>query len=214
MEFVFTCCRRYTNGLENKFPDTRPEVYPPGISMKAIGQRVAGQLLLHGGQNALILHDNNPAADEMQVVILRYALVVRGPGDHIFPSLLLDDWGREISSLKLYSWIREYGESFPRGEIFGFEADGTETQAFLREMELMARYPCYAYRSETEPVEQGHLLTAILLPDPECREAKQLQRPAEISFPLSVARVSWWAVPASSSAFDFRLLDEEPDPGY
>ena len=83
--------------------------------------------------------------------MLRYAFVTRGPGggDHIFPAFVLDDWGREIRTLKLY-------------------------QCFLRELELYARLPCYAYPVEEQSVIKGILLDAILLPDAAAVDPQQI----------------------------------------
>jgi hypothetical protein len=182
--------------------------------MRAVGQRVAGKLLQQDRKNALILRALKPPADAQDILYLRYALVTRGPGDHIFPAFILDDWGKEIRSLKLYRWVREFGEQFPRGEIFGFEQDGRDTQAFLREMELYARLPCYAYESDAQPVEQGHLLSAILLPDAAVTTLSRIKRPADLKAPLRAARVTWWSIPEGSDEIDLDALDADPDPGY
>jgi hypothetical protein len=107
--------------------------------------------------------------------------------------------------------VREYGERFPRGEIFGFEQDGRETQLFLRELELHARLPLYAYTFRRQGVEEGVSLDAVLIPaGPEAGgqiAVKRVKRPFNYAFPLSRARVSWWHVPAEIQAFDFSLLD-------
>lgn len=182
--------------------------------MQAIGQVVAGTLLLQDKQAALLLRETKPAPDAEDLVYMRYALVTRGPGDHIFPAFLLDDWGREIAGPKLYRWIRENGEQFPRAEIFGFEADGRETQAFLRELELYAKLPCYAYDDETRPVTAGYLLSAILLPDPTTSTITAIKRPQEIKYPLRAARVTWWQVPPGTTKVRLNQLPGEADPGY
>lgn len=182
--------------------------------MRAVRQRVAGELLLQDKKNALILRELKPPAGAENLLYLRYALITKGPGDHIFPTFILDDWGKEIGSLKLYRWVRENGEQFPRGEIFGFERDGRDTQAFLREMELYARLPCYAYQSEEQPVEEGHLLTAILLPDAQSTTIERIKRPADLKIPLRSARVTWWKCPEQTRDFDLQALDAKPDPGY
>lgn len=182
--------------------------------MRAVRQRVGGELLLQDKKNALILRQLKPPREAENLVYLRYALVTRGPGDHIFPAYVLDDWGKERGSLRLYEWVRENGDHFPRAEIFGFEQDGRETQAFLRGMELYARYPCYAYNAADLPVTEGHLLSAILVPDAAAAKPKRIKRPADLKLPLSAARVTWWSIPAGTSDFDLAGLDAEPDPGY
>ena len=174
--------------------------------MRAVSQRIAGSLLEENGRFALIMYDPHPDAKRDDLLFLRYAFVTRGPEDHIFPAFILDDWGREIRSLKLYRWFYEYGERFPRAEVFGYEQDGRETQCFLRELELYTRLPCYLYPTRETAVQEGVLLSAILLPDPSLNAPRQIKPPAEWKRPLRAARVSWWGVPAGSQSFDFSLL--------
>ena len=184
--------------------------------MRAVGQRVAGQLLEQEKWSGLILKDLKPDKDLADLIILRYAFITRGPGggDHIFPAFILDDWGREIRTLKLYRWVRENGERFPRGEIFGFEQDGRETQCFLRELELYAHYPCYAYRVEEQDVPDGQLINAIFLPDPAASEPQKIARPEELRRPLRAAQVTWWRIPENGTALDLSRLNTRADPGY
>ena len=188
--------------------------------MRAVRQRVGGELLLQGGKNALILHQLKPPKDAENLVYLRFALVTRGPGDHFFPAFVLDDWGKERRRLGLYQWILESGDQFPRAEIFGFNPDGTETQAFVRAMEHYARFPCYAYAADEATVADeaavagGHLLSAILLPDALCSGPKRIKKPEDLKLPLSNARVNWWQIPEEPIDFDLSILDAEPDPGY
>ena len=184
--------------------------------MRAVGQRVAGELLEQKSRSGLILHDLRPNKESANLIILRYAFVTRDPGggDHIFPAFILDDWGREIRSLKLYRWVHENGEQFPRGEIFGFEQDGRETQCFLRELEHYARLPCYAYHGREIAVSEGHLIDAILLPDSSTLEPQKIARPADLRRPLRAARVTWWRIPANGSTLDLSQMDSRADPGY
>ncbi len=182
--------------------------------MRAVRQRVAGELLVQGRKRALFLEQLQPPAEAENLLYLRYALVTRGPGDHIFPAFILDDWGKERGSLQLYEWVRENGERFPRAEIFGFEADGRDTQAFLREMELYARYPCYAYAAADLPVTEGQLLSAVLLPEAGVSAPQRTEPPPNITLPLRAARVTWWRVPQEAAAIDLSQLDAEADPGY
>lgn len=174
--------------------------------MQAVRQRVAGEILAQGREHALVWRSLQPAADDPDLVFLRFPFVTRGPGDHIFPAYVLDDFGREIRSLKMYAWVRENGDRFPRGEIFGFEADGRDTQVFLREMELLARLPCYAYATPDAAVTEGVQLGAILLPDEAVDEPVRSGPPADWPLPIRAARVTWWRIPPGADTLDLERL--------
>ena len=182
--------------------------------MKTVIKRVAGKILARDGITALTLHSDKPNPESNDLLYLRFAFVTRGMGDHIFPSFILDDWGREIRGLKLYEWVRENGERFPRGEIFGYEQDGRETQCFLRELELYARLPTYAYKNVEQPVTTGSLLNAVLLPEESAIVPYQVSKPVEVMRPLRSALVSWWRVPLTVGLEDMDYLKAAPDPGY
>ncbi len=179
--------------------------------MRAIAQRISGKLFSEHGRAALLLLDPAAPKEGTDLLYLRYAFVTRGPEEHIFPAFLLDDWGKEVRSLQLYEWVRDYGERFPRGEIFGFERDGRDTQVFLRELELYARFPLYAGLSRSQPVEEGVLLDVVLLPAADAAVGKgaveRIKRPSSLAYPLSSARVTWWRAPADMDTFDFSLLE-------
>lgn len=184
--------------------------------MRAVGQRIAGRLLEQHNQIGLIVYDFKPVEIPANLVILRFAFVTRGPGggDHIFPAFILDDWGREIGSLKLYRWVRENGERFPRAEIFGYEQDGRETQCFVRELELYATLPCYAFLSPEQQIPEGRLISAIFLPDSSVEEVQRISKPAEVRRPLRSARVTWWQTPENFTTIDLSQLNTQSDPGY
>ncbi|KAA3657748.1 MAG: hypothetical protein DWQ04_27175 [Chloroflexi bacterium] len=178
--------------------------------MRAARQRVQGKLLEENGRFALRLTNPKPDRDADNLLYVGYALVTLGREDHIFPSFVLDDWGNEIKGVKLFRWIRENGNEFPRAEIFGYEKDGSETQLFARALELYVTLPCYVYDSRTAPVTDGHLLKAILLPDDAVTVPQRIKRPSSevMKRPLRSARVQWWLVPPETAAFDFGLLKE------
>jgi hypothetical protein len=175
--------------------------------MKPIKQRVGGEVLAQGDAYALVLRTLQPDAEDSDLVYLRFPFLTRGPGDVIFPAMVVDDWGREMRSLGLYKWVRENGDRFPRSEIFGYEADGRETQVFLREMELLARLPCYAYAAPESAVTQGHLISAVLIEEPGTETAARIKRPPDLSLPLSAARVSWWHIPPGLRDIDLARLE-------
>jgi len=184
------------------------------IFLQTVIKRVAGQILVRNNFTALLVRAFQPESGANDLIYLRFTLVIRGSGDHIFPSFILDDWGREIRGLKLYAWLRENGERFPRGEVFGFEQDGRETQCFLREVELYARLPTYAYQHETQTVNDGMLLKGILLTDQSVVLPRRIDKPPDIRQPLKSALVNWWQVPAEAGLQDLDLLNGQPDPGY
>lgn len=173
--------------------------------MRAISHRVQGELIEQDGKNVLILHDAKPDKEADSLLYLRYAFVRRGPEEHVFPAFLLDDWGAEVRGLKLYRFFKEHAEAFPRAEIFGFEADGHETQCFLREFEIYFKLPCYVYQARSDGVELGKQLDAILLQDSSVSEPTQVKRPSShnITHPLNRAAVTWWQVPHGQSSYTF-----------
>lgn len=184
--------------------------------MRAVAQRVAGQLLEKEDKVGLILRDSKPTADAPDVHVLRYAFIVRGPdtGDHIFPALILDDWGREIRSLNLYRWVRENGDRFPRAEIFGLERDGRETQCFVRELELYARLPCYVFANVESSIASGSRVAAVFLPDDSVEKPRRIKEPKDIEQPLRRAMVTWWKIPSDGFEPDPCYLSVPPELGY
>ncbi|MFO7538390.1 MAG: hypothetical protein R6X32_10065 [Chloroflexota bacterium] len=183
--------------------------------MKPITQHIYGSLLTEGTETAVLLQDTQTATPTADSLYLRFAFVIRGPEQPVFPALALDDWGGEIRGLALYQWVREYGEQFPRAELFGYDLDGSKTQVFLRALELYARLPCYVYRQAAEPLTAGRLVSAILLPTDQTGQPVRLPHaPPEIKRPLRAARVSWWQLPLQTGQFDFSLLVQPSDPGF
>jgi len=127
--------------------------------VKFIKQHIVGTLLVAGERAALRLE----GGDE-PVVFLAFALTTQGIAAQIIPSVLLDDWGKEIKGLALYEWVREHGLRFPRAELFGFSPDGQPAQYFLRDMELFAPVVAYAAVDKALPMGQWARLTEGLVP--------------------------------------------------
>ncbi len=181
--------------------------------MRAVSWHVQGSLFTgENGRSALLLQNLEPESETSTSLYLRFAFVTLGREEHIFPAFILDDWGKEIRGLKLYEWFAEFGEQFPRAEIFGFERNGVETQCFVRALEFYARLPVYVYADRRAGVETGTLVEAILQPDPLVNTPVQGKRPPGLERPLRSARVSWWQIPPDLQRFDFGLLTP-PDPG-
>lgn len=177
--------------------------------MKAARQHVHGKLFQANGRSALLLLDPEPTEETAVSLTLRYAVVVMGPEDHVFPGILLDDWGHEIHGLAIYDFVRDQGDQFPRAEIFGFDPDGSETQLFLRSLELYQRWPCYVYPSPATPLAEGVPLHAVLLPTVGVTRPEPLAKPdpERVKRPLRGARVRWWQVPPDTTDFDLSLLE-------
>lgn len=172
-----------------------------------IQQHIHGKLLSSSnpkedGRRALLLLDAAPESKTADSLYLSFALLVRGPEDHILPALLKDDWGNERHGLDIYGWIEDEGNYFPRTELFGYDVDGTQAQCFLRAIELYAKLPCYLFMAKNRPVTEGIRLQAILLPDESAETVQKVKRPSTLQRPLRSAAVSWWQVPPTIATFD------------
>lgn len=158
--------------------------------MKIIKDTISGTLLADGDLTALLLG----LPDSETLVYLSYALITQGPGHQILPSVLLDDWGKEIRHLELYRWIEENGQRFPRAEVFGIDPAGAKVQYFLRDLELLANYPLYAFSGKNAAPNSAVLVGAILLPDDGVDEPRRTGPPDDLRFPLRKASIEWWRV--------------------
>ncbi len=166
--------------------------------VKPITQHIHGKLFRDEGENgraSLLLLNPNPAGKTAGSLYLRYAFVLLGPEEYIFPAFILDDWGREMRSLDIYEWVRENADHFPRAEIFGYETDGRETQCFVRGLELVVKLPCYVYQNAADKVTEGVRVDEIWLPDASVTKATPVKPPPELERPLRSARVRWLRVP-------------------
>lgn len=155
--------------------------------MKVVRQKVRGQIAEQDGFRALVLESDTES--EGPSLWLLYALVTMGKEEHIFPGLVLDDWGNEYKSLALYGWIRENGDRFPRAEVFGKDSNGEEAQLFVRVLELYATYPVYVDYEGSEELERVH---AFILPDRTYTQPERITVPDHVDLPMREARVSWW----------------------
>ena len=158
-----------------------------------------GSLLIDGGKAALRLD----AGESASPIYLSYALVTQGPGHHVLPSVLLDDWGKEIGRLQIYPWLRENGLRFPRAEVFGRSPNGESLQYFVRDLELFGAYPVYAFATEDAPDASGVLLQAILIDDETAVVPRPAAPPDGVSGLLREAQVTWWVVNPRQADLDF-----------
>ncbi len=157
--------------------------------MTPLTQQLAGELYQKDELTALLL---DPAAEPITV---RFALVTAGKTAHIFPALMLDDWGIEHNTLELYQWIYERGQQFPRAEVFGFDVSGEETQIFLRALEIYDRLPLYVFPDPAGPLAGGLQIRHIFLPaNDQKRPPSPREAPFDLAGPIQRADVRWWQV--------------------
>lgn len=120
-------------------------------------------------RSAVILEEE-PTADS-PALYLRFALVLQGLEWPVLPATLLDDWGREQNRLSLLQWVFDNGDLFPRAEIFGYwknPVEGwVETQLFVRDLDLMSRWPVYVFTDPYAPPEEGTVVQWIALEHPQ-----------------------------------------------
>ncbi len=162
-------------------------------------ESIPGEIVVDGDVVAVRLLD----AGAGRTVQLFYALVSQGPEHHILPSVLLDDWGNEIGGRRLYQWIADNGQRFPRAELFGVAPSGAPAQFFLRDLELLANYPVYAADGQGKSKAPGRLVSAALIPDAAVREPQRAGPPDEVSKLLRRGQVSWWRVPPGQADLAF-----------
>ena len=152
-----------------------------------IKELVHGKLV--GEEDSLMLRlDDQDIGDR---VYLAYALVTQGPGHHVLPSVLLDDWGNEIEQMRLYEWIKDNGLLFPRAEIFGESPSGESVQCFLRDLELFGKYPVYVFAADDAPDSSGTLIRAITVVDHDPSSSKSTLPPEWVGGQLRNAQVEW-----------------------
>jgi hypothetical protein len=169
-----------------------------------IRHRVPGVLIADGELTVLVLGPEHSP----QAIDLAFALITQGVENQILPSLLLDDWGNEIKDLKLYRWIHENGDRFPRAEIFGMDPAGNAVQCFLRDIDLVASFPVYALLSEDSSGKSALPLRAILLEEVGLAFPQSAEPPPGTSFPLRKGQVDWWKVGDPPNSLDF--IQREP----
>lgn len=175
-----------------------PPLIEGAETVMVVKEPIQGRLIIDGEKVALWLEPNSDA-----LVYLAYALVTQGPGYHILPSVILDDWGNEIGQSGLYPWINDNGLRFPRAEVFGEDLTGSSVQYFLRDLELFAKYPVYVFDTDDSPNSSGKLLNTVLIPDESVQLPQNIEPADTITGLLSKANASWWRVPIQQSSLDF-----------
>lgn len=177
--------------------------------MRVIQQKVRGRMVGDGvfwlRTKADRVGGDVDVSESAGVSYLRYAFVTRGSELAVYPSSMLDDWGNEIRKLELYAWVEENGDAFPRGEIFGLDHGGKETQIFLRDLELAYRYLAVVAPSREAVIADCVPLHHILISNPAVSDPARCKVPSAVTTPLRRARIKWWDVPLDYSG-DFEFL--------
>ena len=68
--------------------------------------------------------------------VIRYAFPLYGTQAPLFPLMAADDRGGIYHGFNAFDWIAERGLLFPRSEVMGLRANGSEIQCFLKELDL------------------------------------------------------------------------------
>lgn len=139
-------------------------------------------------------------APEPTLYHVRYALTLRGSEQPILPVSMLDDWGNEINKLKLYQWLRDEGDLYPRSEVFGFDLTGKETQNFVREIELNDKYPMYIFTDVDQPIEDAQRINTVVIITDAVADRAAIKPPKTVPQPLRRARVEWYGVSPEAAA--------------
>lgn len=148
--------------------------------------KVLGRVVEFEGESAVILDEN---ADTLWI---GYAMVELGTDALLFPEVVVDDWGTEITKSKMFRWIREFGMQFPRSEVFGFTPEGKQSQWFVRELEHAVRFPCFVYPEKESAVSEGIQLRSVIVLDESVEGIEKSKRPKELKRPIPNAGVRWW----------------------
>lgn len=166
--------------------------------MKPISLHVHGRLIAdeeNEGQQVLLLLDATPEVETAVSLYLFFPFITLGPEEPIFPSYILDDWGREIRGLEVYTWMVDNGDHFPRAEVFGFEQDGSETQCFVRGLEHYVKLPCYVATHAQAKVDEAVRIRKIFVTESTVLQPERIKLPSHLKRPLASASVQWWHVP-------------------
>lgn len=179
--------------------------------LKLPAKRVYGRLLTQPDSPNTIAVLNPENIEPEIEIFLRFAFILQGVEWPVMPAFVLDDWGRERRGLALFEWVFKNGDYFPRAEIFGYwlrpGKGWEETQVFVRDLELMSRWPVYAYVDKDALPEAGLRVRQIALEKSDLGEVRRIDRPADFEMPFTRAAVGWLAVPTGSTAINLGKPD-------
>ena len=79
-------------------------------------------------------------------LIVRYGISILGkPQYRLVPDLVVADRGELLVGESAWHFITEHGHLFPRADVCGRMADGTDEMLFLKQLDLALPFAVYAY---------------------------------------------------------------------
>ncbi len=84
-------------------------------------------------------------------LIVRYGISILGkPQDRLVPDLVVADRGEMLVGESAWHFITERGHLFPRADVCGRLADGTDEMLFLKQLDLALPCAVYAYADSAD----------------------------------------------------------------
>lgn len=82
---------------------------------------------------------------------VRYGISILGKPQHRFlPDLVVADRGEMLIGEAAWQFIIERGHLFPRADVCGRFADGTDDMLFLKQLDLALPFAVYAYKTAAD----------------------------------------------------------------
>lgn len=145
-----------------------------------------------------------PPPPSQKTLFMRFCFVIQGIERPFMPAFVMDDWGNEVKKLSLFEWLYKDGDQYPRSEVFGFEAghDGewAETQRFVREFELGAKFPTFVAAGRADFPKKEDRIRGILFVNSDANVVQRIKAPTRWPMPLKRTNLPVWEVPPSRLA--------------
>lgn len=138
-----------------------PERQPIGDSITGFIVSVGEHYLL--ADSAIDGYDTVHQGDFM----LRYGIVYLGkPHLSVVPALLALDYGQFMTGEEAWDFILNKSNLYPRADVIGHNKSGEDTQAFLKELDLMYPFDLLIYADDdaTTPLCK---VDALITPTPD-----------------------------------------------
>lgn len=131
-----------------------------------------------------------------ETLFVRFGFVIQGIERPFMPAFVMDDWGNEVKKLSIFDWLFKDGDQYPRSEVFGyeetFEGPWFETQRFVREFELGARYPTFAVSDRAGFPLPEDVVKGIVVIDPAVETVERIKVPVDWPMPLKRTKAPVW----------------------